>query len=297
MISIKLEKSLQAASGKLLLHLDLEFEKGEFITLYGDSGAGKTSALRLLAGLMEPDRGNIKVHGKTWYCSENNIMVPPQKRKIGFVFQDYALFPHLTVRKNLEFAQGKTKDKKTIEALIRITELENLQHQLPDQLSGGQRQRVALARAVVQKPEILLLDEPLSALDMKIRSKLQDHLLQLHQDFGLTTILVSHDIGEIHKLSDRVITLENGKISGTGKPVEIFSHHGVSGKFQFTGRVLKIEKQDVIYVLSILINQEIVRVIAREKEVAELNIGDPVLVATKAFNPVIIKLERPGGIL
>lgn len=290
MIKMNVKKSLLAATGEIELHLDLEVKKGEFITLYGPSGAGKTSALRLLSGLMRPDSGLIEVNGRHWYSDKKNIFLAPQKRKIGFVFQDYALFPNLTVRKNLEFAQGRNKDPNTIQELISLTELENLQDRLPEDLSGGQKQRAALARALVQRPDILLLDEPLSALDSSMRVKLQDHLRTLHERFQLTTILVSHDIGEIHKLSDRVITIDHGTITGSGKPLDIFSHHKLSGKFQFTGKILDIQKQEVIYVISILVNQEIVRIIAHENEVQEMQAGDQVLVAAKAFNPLIIKL-------
>lgn len=291
MIRMDVKKSLLAATGEIELHLNLEVEKGEFITLYGPSGAGKTSALRILSGLMRPDSGYMEVNGRPWFSDKKNIFLAPQKRKIGFVFQDYALFPNLTVRKNLEFAQGSTKDPDTIQELIRLTELENLQDRLPEDLSGGQKQRAALARALVQRPDILLLDEPLSALDSSMRAKLQGHLRTLHERFQLTTILVSHDIGEIHKLSDRVITLDHGMITNSGKPLDVFSHHKLSGKFQFTGKILDIQKQEVIYVVSILVNQEIVRIIAHENEVQEMQAGDQVLVAAKAFNPLIMKLS------
>lgn len=272
------------------LDLDMEINRGEFLALYGPSGSGKTSTLRMLAGLLKPDGGVIEVNGTTWFHAEGGISIPPQKRKIGYVFQDAALFPHLTVQKNLEFALPKGEDPHIIEELIRITQLEEFRDRMPDTLSGGQKQRVALARAVVQKPDILLLDEPLSALDAQIRAVLQDHLLTLHKKYQLTTLLVTHDIGEIHKLADRVVQIEDGKIVNQGSPMAIFSQHEVSGKFQFTGEVLQIDKQDVIYVVSILVNRDIVRVIAREDEIEHLQKGSRVVVATKAFNPVIIPI-------
>lgn len=290
MIRMQVQKSLRASGGTMQLQLDLTIGKGQFITLYGESGAGKTSALRMLAGLLPPDRGIIEVHGKTWYSSGNKQQLPPQKRNIGYVFQDYALFPHLSVRKNMEFALKKGQDTRIIDELISLTELEDLASQLPGELSGGQRQKVALARALVQQPEILLLDEPLSAIDTNMRAKLQDHLREAHQKYGLTTILVSHDIGEIHKLSDKVYLLERGKIVNSGAPLEVFSNRHLSGKFQFTGEVLEIEKQEMIYLVSILINRDIVRVIAEKDEVTGLQKGDRVIVASKAFNPVLIRM-------
>lgn len=290
MINLNVQRALRSANGQLDLDLHIEVKKGELLALYGPSGAGKTSALRLLAGLLKPDRGHIAVDGKTWYDSEKGIAVPPQLRNIGFVFQDAALFPHLTVRKNLEFALGEKEDDTIIEELTTLTNLDPLLDRMPDTLSGGQKQRVALARAMVQKPDILLLDEPLSALDAQTRSELQDHLLALHKKYELTTILITHDVGEIHKLSDRIIHLENGTIINRGTPMELFSQDEVSGKFQFTGEVLNIEKQDLVYIVSILINRDIVRVIAGEDVGSKLRKGSRVVVATKAFNPVIIPL-------
>lgn len=290
MIALTVHKTLSSSAGNIALEVELKIGRGEFISLYGPSGSGKTSTLRMLAGLLKPDGGTITVEGIKWFDSITGQMTPPQDRKIGYVFQDAALFPHLTVKKNLEFALPKHSDPSIIRELIALTHLEPLLDRLPDTLSGGQKQRVALARAVVQQPDILLLDEPLSALDADTRSTLQDHLLTLHKKYRLTTILVTHDIGEIHKLSDRVVKLNNGKVVAEGSPISIFSHHQVSGKFQFTGEILRIDKQELIYVVSILINRDIVRVIASEDEVAHLKKGARVVVATKAFNPIIIPL-------
>ncbi|MBL7473234.1 ABC transporter ATP-binding protein [Robertkochia sediminum] len=290
MIALHAHKTLRSPSGNINLQLELEIGRGEFISLYGPSGSGKTSTLRMLAGLLKPDRGTITVEGYKWFDSDTGHMTPPQDRKIGYVFQDAALFPHLTVKKNLEFALPRHSDPSIIKELTALTHLDPLMDRLPDTLSGGQKQRVALARAVVQQPDILLLDEPLSALDAETRSTLQDHLLALHKKYDLTTILVTHDIGEIHKLSDRVVKLEDGKVVAHGSPISIFSHHQVSGKFQFTGEILRIDKQELIYVVSILINRDIVRVIASEDEVVNLKKGARVVVATKAFNPIIIPL-------
>lgn len=291
MIEIKIQKALKAASGEMNLDLDLAIEQGQFISLYGDSGVGKTSTLRILAGLLQPDAGHIKVDGTTWFDHQSKTNLAPQKRSIGMVFQDYALFPNMSVVQNLQFALGKNKQDGIVHRLVEVMELHGLKDQMPNTLSGGQQQRVALARAVVQQPKILLLDEPLSALDTKLRLKLQDYLAQIHREFNLTTLLISHDKGEIIKLSDRVFVLDNGKIVNQGTPEEVFiNNRALSGKFKFTGQVLKIEKQEVVHIVTVMIHNNIVKVVAQDSEIQDLNIGDEVMVASKAFNPIIYKI-------
>lgn len=290
MIDIDIQKNLRSNDGDMLLHVTCQIQQGEFATLYGKSGAGKTSTLRMLAGLMEPDKGSISVNGKKWFDSDSKENLKPQLRKIGYVFQDYALFPNMSVLENLKYARPKTPKSQLLHDIIEVVELGDLQHQKPTTLSGGQKQRVALARAVVQEPDLLLLDEPLSALDRTIRIKLQDYLHQLHTNQNLTTILISHDIAEIMKLSDSVLMIDQGKITNQGSPEDIFVNNSVSGKFKFNGEVLSIKKEDVVYIVTVLIQNQIVKVIAEKSEIASLNIGDQVLVASKAFNPILIKL-------
>ncbi len=292
MIDLSFQKQLKNAEGSFELNIDLKIPKGTFVTLYGPSGAGKTSLLRILAGLLVPDNGSILVNDIPWYDSEKKIHLAPQKRNIGYVFQDYALFPNMTVKENLKFAQRKGQTKDLIPELIEVMELSQLENRSPDTLSGGQKQRIALARALVQQPDILLLDEPLAALDTQMSTKLQDYILKAHKDYGLTTILVSHDLGEIMKLSDTVVVLEQGKITKTGMPQEIFINRQISGKFQFTGTVLSIEKQDVIYVVTVIIYNTIIKVVADASEIEDLHSGDSVVVASKAFNPVIYKISE-----
>ena len=291
MIKIDIHKTLNASDGQMNLRIKCEIKKGELVTLYGESGAGKTSTLRILAGLLKPDKGIITVENTSWVDTKNSSYLSPQNRNIGYVFQDYALFPNMTVLQNLEFAFTKGQNKKVITDLIEMMELGDLQLRKPQTLSGGQQQRVALARALVRKPNILLLDEPLAALDYKIRLKLQDYITRIHNEYGLTTLLVSHDIGEIMKLSDRVFVLEQGKIARKGIPNEIFSNKKVSGKFKFVGEVLKVEPQDVVVIVSVLIQNNVVKVVADKSEVQSMNIGDKVMVASKAFNPILYKIE------
>jgi molybdate transport system ATP-binding protein len=290
MIEMDVQKNLQSAEGPMLLHIQFRIEKGCFATLYGPSGAGKTSTLKILSGLLAPDKGYLAVNGKTWYDSGRAVNRPPQERRIGFVFQDYALFPHMTVYQNLHFALGKKGDPAMLDRLIGMIALEGLGNRKPAELSGGQQQRVALARALVQQPELLLLDEPLAALDLETRLKLQDDLLELHREFGLTTLLISHDTGEIIKLADKVFVLEKGQVNREGTPGEIFASKWVSGKFRFTGEILQIERQEVVYIVTVRIQNSVVKVVADEEDVKSLQPGDKVLLAPKAFNPVLYKI-------
>jgi molybdate transport system ATP-binding protein len=291
MMRAKLLKNFKGTKGGIQLDLDLEISDGQLIALYGPSGAGKTSVLRMLAGLLKPDDGHIAVGDTTWYDQDRNIHQKPQRRDIGYVFQDYALFPHLSVLQNLEFAAQSLEDKERVEELIGIMELRSLSARKPDTLSGGEKQRVALARALVRRPRLLLLDEPLAALDMKIRMKLQDHILEVHRRYALITILVSHDLGEIHKLSDWVCEIKAGKIIRQGPPSKLFAGEHLSGKFKFTGEVLKLDPQEVVVIVSVLIQNAVVKVIAQPEEVRGLRPGDRVIVASKAFNPVLYKME------
>lgn len=290
MLRLSLRKKLTASGGEMLLDVDATIETGSLVTLYGPSGAGKTSILRMIAGLLRPDGGSVEVNGQTWFDSDKKTDRKPQQRSIGLVFQDYALFPNMTVKENLEFALVKKQDPAIVAELIDTIELGDLQHRKPDTLSGGQKQRVALARALVRRPEILLLDEPLSALDASMRIKLQDYLLKVHRQFHLTTLLVSHDVSEVLKMSDQIILLENGRITRQGTPLKIFSDRQASNKFQLTGEVLNIEREDVIYVVSVLIGNSLLKVVAAEEEVRELAIGDRVLVMSAVFSPVLQKI-------
>ena len=291
MIKIDIHKKLKAYDSEMNLRIKCKIKKGELVTLYGESGAGKTSTLRILAGLLKPEKGEITINEVSWVDTANKIFIAPQKRNIGYVFQDYALFQNMSVLENLEFASNKGQNKKVIAELIEMMELGDLQNRKTQTLYGGQKQLVALARALVCKPNILLLDEPLAALDYKIRLKLQDYITRIHNEYALTTILISHDIGEIMKLSGRVLVLDQGKIVRQGIPGEIFSNEKISGKFKFIGEILKIEPQDVVLIVSVLIQNNVVKVIADKSEIKSLNVGDKVMVASKAFNPILYKIE------
>ncbi|MGD9062900.1 MAG: ABC transporter ATP-binding protein [Desulfobacterales bacterium] len=203
-------------------NLNLTVEDGELLTLLGPSGCGKTTTLRAVTGFVAPDSGDI-------YIGERRISdIPPEKRGIGLVFQNYALWPHMTVFQNLAFGLQLKKmpkaqiSKKVAEGLT-IVKLEELEDRYPRQLSGGQQQRVALARALVLEPDILLLDEPLSNLDALLREQMRFEIAQLHKQYGITTIYVTHDQTEAMVISDRIAVLNKGKLIQLDTPAEIYS--------------------------------------------------------------------------
>ncbi len=281
MINININKALHGSNGAMNLKVDLDIKKGDFVALSGLSGSGKTTLLRILAGL-ETATGIIKIDNETWLGEKFSLAV--QKRQIGFVFQDYALFDNMSVEQNLLFVN---KDKELANKLLEITELKQLAKRMPNTLSGGQKQRVSLCRAMMNRPKLLLLDEPLSALDPNMRTKLQNEILALHKEFETTTIMVSHDPSEIYRLSNRVIVLEQGKIINDGFAKDVLLKTSGSQKFSFEGELLDIVKTDVIYIAIISIGQQLVEVVLCKEEADELEIGQKVRVGTKAFAPTI----------
>lgn len=281
MIEIDIHKKLHGTQGDMHLDINLSIQEGDFVALMGKSGSGKTTLLRTLAGL-ESSQGTIMIGDKLWQKDDFSLGV--QKREIGFVFQDYALFPNMSVEENLLFVK---KDKALASHLLALTELEALKNRAPNTLSGGQKQRVSLCRALMNRPKLLLMDEPLSALDPQLRRKLQNEILTLHREFETTTIMVSHDPSEIYRLASRVLVLEEGKIVDDGKPKEVLLKTSGSQKFSFEGELLDIKKVDVIYMAVIAIGQQLVEVVVTHEEVKHLSVGDKVRVSTKAFAPIL----------
>lgn len=281
MIKIDINKKLHGANGEMNLNVNLKIKQGEFVALTGFSGSGKTTLLRILAGLEEAN-GTININNNLWL--NDKFCLPSQKREIGFVFQDYALFPNFSVLDNLLYVK---KDKELANYLLKITELEELKNRFPLTLSGGQKQRVSLCRALMNRPKILLMDEPLSALDSNMRTKLQNEILTLHKEFNTTTIMVSHDPSEIYRLANRVVTLNFGEIINDGKPKDILLKTKGSQKFSFEGELLDIIKVDVIKVAIISIASQLVEVVISNEEAKDLKIGQKVSVSTKAFTPNI----------
>ncbi len=201
--------------------VDLTVAEGEFFTLLGPSGSGKTTLLRLIAGFERPDSGRIELGGR------DVTSLPPHLRETNTVFQDYALFPHMTVGQNIGYGLrikgvAPTERKRRIDRALQMVRLDGLDQRRPNQLSGGQRQRVALARAVINEPEVLLLDEPLGALDLKLRQEMQIELKQIQKEVGITFVYVTHDQEEALTMSDRVAVMANGRIEQIGSPVEVY---------------------------------------------------------------------------
>ena len=281
MIKIDISKKLHGANGEMDLKINLEIKQGEFVALAGLSGSGKTTLLRILAGL-EDAKGTLEIDNNIWL--NEKFCLASQKREIGFVFQDYALFPNFSVLDNLLYVN---KDKELANYLLKMTELEELKNRFPQTLSGGQKQRVSLCRALMNRPKILLMDEPLSALDSNMRTKLQNEILTLHKEFNTTTIMVSHDPSEIYRLANRVVILNFGEIINDGTPKDILLKTKGSQKFSFEGELLDIVKVDVIHIAIVSIGQQLVEVVVSQEEVKNLKIGQKVSLSTKAFSPTI----------
>ncbi|EDP1818200.1 sulfate/molybdate ABC transporter ATP-binding protein, partial [Campylobacter jejuni] len=275
MIKIDINHPMNTAKGRLDLNFKKDIESGKITALFGESGAGKTTLLKIIAGLIKPKLGRIEVDNELWFDSSKNFSLALQKRKIGFVFQDYALFPNMNVKENIAYAaSSKTK----VSELLALMDLENLAKIYPKHLSGGQAQRVALARALAREPKILLLDEPLSALDFKMRANLQDELAKILEYFKISTLLVSHDLAEIYKLSHRILELKNGNIIKDFPKNEFFTHSSISAKLRLSATLLEIKKSDILVVLTLLLNQDIIKITLSEEEFLkayqDIKIGD-----------------------
>ncbi len=235
MTNIFLRRRLSGATGTIPLDINISVERGDMVTLYGPSGAGKTSVLRMIAGLLQPDDGSISINGDIWYDPGKKINLPPQRRSVGIVFQDYALFPNMSVLENIRYGLAPGQSLSVADELIELMELHALRDRRPHVLSGGQKQRVALARAIARKPTLLLLDEPLAALDTELRLRMQQYILEAHQRYGFTTVLVSHDIIEVCRLSTKVFVLEDGKIIRTGRPESVIPLQAIRDMIQGMG--------------------------------------------------------------
>lgn len=204
MISIDIEKRLKAYKGIAVLRINKEIEPGSITRITGPSGAGKTTLLKMIAGLLTPDAGTIIVNEVSWFSAKGKINLPPQQRMPGFVFQDYALFPNMTVQQHLAYV---TKDDQWIERLLHLGQLETFAGQRPEYLSGGQQQRLAILRALAIKPKLLLMDEPFSALDVQMKLNLVADLQVLLKELGATTLIVSHNPQELDGISDDELEL------------------------------------------------------------------------------------------
>ncbi|MGF9908813.1 ABC transporter ATP-binding protein [Brevibacillus porteri] len=227
-------------SNVVVQNFNLQVEQGEFISFLGPSGCGKTTTLNMIAGFLDPDGGDLLIKGQRMNG------VPPYKRELGMVFQTYSLFPHMTVAENIAYGLklrkvNKQEMQERVNRVLGLVKLPNVADRYPKQLSGGQRQRIAIARALVIEPSLLLLDEPLSNLDAKLREELRDELKRLHHEIGVTTIFVTHDQEEALALSDRIVVMNHGFVEQIGTPLEIYNQPASEFVHTFIGKTNRLE--------------------------------------------------------
>ncbi|NEW98608.1 ATP-binding cassette domain-containing protein [Rhodopseudomonas sp. BR0G17] len=286
-IALRVRTPLSGPAGPFWLDVDLRIAPGSLVAIPGPSGAGKTTLLRAAAGLTRPAEARIRVGRTLWSDSAARVNLPTRKRSIGLVFQDYALFPNMTVRGNVDYAIGSRAHRNEVDELLQLVELEGLADAMPDRLSGGQKQRLALIRALARRPSLLMLDEPLSALDPAMRRKLQDDLLRLHRRFGTTTLLVSHDASEILRLADRVVRLEHGRVVFDGRPAE--SLVAALGRDPFVVTGIYLGERDASGVCTVLVDGR--KLGLRLSEASGLGIGDPV---TLWIDQAVVQRSSPA---
>ena len=256
MIKISIEKAIPAIQYKQPLRVNLEIRSGEFVVIYGKSGVGKTSLLRMIAGLLKPDQGIIEVNQQFWFNHSSKVNVPIQKRHLGFVFQDLALFPNMTVMENLLYAANNPKDRNYLQRLLTITDMQALSNRKPASLSGGQQQRLAIIRALASKPSLLLLDEPFSSLDYPLAQQLRTELKVLQAELKFTTLLVSHDPNDIYGEADQLVEIKNGnayQLRGTPQDPN-------QPKNKLIGKIIQVYPFQSAFLIEITVNQEILKI-------------------------------------
>lgn len=258
-----------------LKSISLDIQEGEFITLLGPSGCGKTTTLRLIAGFNNPDQGQILLG------DEDITNLPPQKREIGMVFQDYALFPHLTIKENIAFPlreRHTPKDKidGRVKELLELVRLPGVESRYPSELSGGQAQRISVARAVAYPPRVLLMDEPLGALDLKLREAMQLELRRIQQELQITTVFVTHDQTEAMNMSDRIAVMRNGEVDQVGTAREIYNFPQSAFVADFVGRINLLDAT----------------LLSKSGDIAELNILDGLKIRSKIATASEVTSEK-----
>ncbi|MCO6181028.1 ABC transporter ATP-binding protein [Ciceribacter sp. RN22] len=257
-----LSVSKRFGANRIVDNVNLAIPKGKFVSILGPSGCGKTTTLNMIAGFEHPSSGQIRIRGR------DQAGVPPEARKIGLVFQNYALFPHMTVAQNVGFGlkmQGRPREEIAygVSRALKSVHLEDFESRYPKELSGGQQQRVAVARAIAPSPSVLLLDEPLSNLDLKLREAMRIELKEIQQDLGMTFIYVTHDQEEAMAMSDRIIVMQSGAVAQEGAPTEIYDRPRTSFVADFIG------KSNILPVSAVLEADQRPRLLLKAAEGAE----------------------------
>ncbi|KPC53077.1 ATP-binding cassette domain-containing protein [Amantichitinum ursilacus] len=285
-MSLQLQFSRQIAGRNVTV--DCDIPRGDCLALYGPSGVGKTTLLRTLAGFDRIDHGRIAFGAQTW--DDGQRYTPVERRRVGYVFQDFALFPNMTAARQLAYAQPR-QPTQSVEHWLQLTGLAAHGQGYPQQLSGGQRQRLALARALASEPDLLLLDEPLSALDASLREQLQESLAGLLAQTRLTTVLVSHDLGEVFRLAQHVLKLDGDGATQYGTPQQVLLQRGQYGRYQLTGRVLLLAPAEVQCRVVVAIGQETVTTLISHTEAAGLHVGQAVAVSLNGASATLTALS------
>jgi putative spermidine/putrescine transport system ATP-binding protein len=270
-------------------NFELAVERGEFVSFLGPSGCGKTTTLRMVAGFEHPSGGTIRINGR------EVTQLRPNQRNVGMVFQSYALFPNMTVADNVGFGlkvakRPSSEIRSRVEEMLELIKLPKLAGRYPYQLSGGQQQRVALARAIAIKPQVLLLDEPLSALDAKIRVSLREEIKTVQRELGITTIYVTHDQEEALSMSDRIVVMNEGRVEQIGTPFEVYNYPRTRFVASFVGtlNILRARVTDAARGLLAIDDQEVVA----KRGIGDAKTGEVRLVALR---PEAVSLADPGG--
>ncbi|MEP9412469.1 MAG: ATP-binding cassette domain-containing protein [Candidatus Brocadia sp.] len=283
---------LKKTWNKFKLDVAFVIPGGKVTVLFGQSGSGKSTVLRLISGLEKPDEGTISYEEKLWFDKTKGIDLPPQLRSVGFVFQDYALFPHMTIEENVAYGIKEKGRLNEVKELLSLVGLSGYERHYPAQLSGGQKQRVALIRALARKPDLLLLDEPLSALDWETRKQLQEDLKRIIKQFRVTTLYVTHDVTEVYKLADHVVVLESGRVVKQGTPEEIFMGKRLSTRIQVVGKVVDIESDPIMAAITVMHGDQYFKTLVDTEEVHRLNlmVGDDVVIGAKSSDVIVFKV-------
>lgn len=290
MSSINVKLAKEFAGSDFRLDVDFSIPARKITVVFGPSGSGKSTILRLLAGLERIAEGRIIHDGKAWFDSGQGINLSPQERPVGFLFQDLALFPHMTVRENVAYGLERGKVEGRVDELLAMTELAGLEMRYPDELSGGQKQRLAFIRALAREPKLLLLDEPFSALDSTVKKRLYDEIITLQNRLSFTAVIVTHDIAEAYRLAEHSVVLKEGRVTREGSPEEVFLGKTLSTRIQIPAKVIAMESDEIHTLLTVEEGRRTFRVFVDNDEAGNIAVGDEVVVAAKASEALVFKV-------